>query len=78
MMADPPDILTDFLPDLVIECLIGRIERTGEHQIFPHDQAVFITVVEEPVIRIEAAAPDPDRIEVRLSAVAKHALCPLR
>ena len=78
MMADPPDILTDFLPDLVIECLIGRIERAGEHQIFPHNQAVFITVVEEPVIRIEAAAPDPDRIEVRLSAVSEHALRPLR
>ena len=52
---------------------IGRIERAGEHEVLPHEQAEFIAQVVEVLALVDAAAPYPQHVHVRRGRAAQVA-----
>ena len=50
----------------------GRVERAGEHEILPDEQAVCIAKLVEVIRLVESPAPDADHVHVRPHGAAEQ------
>ena len=74
VVPDPLHIVGKLPGDIFLKFRRQLVHRTCEHEILPDGQPQLIANVVEPVVRIEAAAPDTDHIEVgQLTVLQKPA-----
>ena len=70
-MAQSLDIVDKFSTDICLELRCQLIYRARKHEVLPHEQTKLVAGVEEPVLRIVAAAPYAHRVKVCSLAVQK-------
>ena len=73
-MAQPPDLILRLGPRAGHEGVVGRVKRAGEHEILPHEQPQLVAQIVEILAFVDAAAPDPHHVHVRLDRTAQVAL----
>ena len=73
MMSQPPDDALDFLAD-VFE-VRRHVEKRphGKHEVMPDHQAVLVAEIVEHIRLVQAAAPQPDHVEMGCGARAQEA-----
>ena len=63
----PANLIVHLFLDIIKEIARRRIEIAGEHEVLPHHQAKSIADVVEPVMLVEAAAPDADDVHIGIN-----------
>ena len=76
-MAQASHIIQCLLSDVFRERVRHIIYIAGVHQILPYDQSVFVAQIVKRIVRIIAAAPDTQAVEVRADAGSHEIFLPL-
>ena len=72
VMADAAQVVLRLPDNIFTEGIRQLVYIAGEHQVQPYDQAHFIAGFEKILTGIDAAAPDPDAVEVGIAAVLQQ------
>ena len=78
VMAQPPHVVPDLLPDVLGKSGGQVVHRAGEHQVLPNQQAQFITGIKEGAAGVAAAAPNPDTIKIGRCTLFQQLAGPFR
>ena len=71
-MPQPAHVVLHFLPDVLGEIGSQVVHGAGEHEVLPHQQAQFVAGIVEGVVRVAAAAPHPNTVEVGRRALLQQ------
>ena len=72
MVPQAADVVAKLGADVLLKGVGQVVDRAGEHEVLPDKQAQLVADIVEPVVRVEAAAPDADAVHVGGSGVLQE------